>query len=84
MPALSTAGSGVGAGGAAGAETAAGAVRPLCRCSIPLKDNEALRYLDAIDQVLRAVKAPQAEIAEATRLYDELIANAKYVATASA
>jgi hypothetical protein len=39
--------------------------------SIPLRDNEALRYLDAIDQVLRAVKAPQAEIAEAKRLYDE-------------
>jgi hypothetical protein len=38
---------------------------------IPLRDNEALRYLDAIDQVLRAVKAPQAEIAEAKRLYDE-------------
>jgi hypothetical protein len=28
--------------------------------SIPLKDNEALRYLDAIDQVLRAIKAPHA------------------------
>jgi Swt1-like HEPN len=39
--------------------------------SIPLQDNEALRYLDAIDQVLRAVKAPPAEIAEAKRLYDE-------------
>jgi hypothetical protein len=39
--------------------------------SLPLQDNEALRYLDAIDQVLRAVKAPDAEIAEAKRLYDE-------------
>ncbi|MGH8268431.1 MAG: DUF499 domain-containing protein, partial [Steroidobacteraceae bacterium] len=39
--------------------------------SIPLRDNEALRFLDAIDQVLRAVKAPEAEIAEAKRLYDE-------------
>jgi hypothetical protein len=39
--------------------------------SIPLRDIEALRYLDAIDQVLRAVKAPQTEIAEAKRLYDE-------------
>jgi uncharacterized protein len=39
--------------------------------SIPLRDNEALRYLDAIDEILRAVKAPQAEIAEAKRLYDE-------------
>jgi hypothetical protein len=39
--------------------------------SIPLQDNEALRYLDAIDQVLRAVKAPAAESAETKRLYDE-------------
>jgi hypothetical protein len=39
--------------------------------SIPLRDNEALRYLDAIDQMLRAVKAPATEIAEAKRLYDE-------------
>ena len=39
--------------------------------SIPLRDDEALRYLDAIHQVLRAVKAPAAEIAEAKRLYDE-------------
>jgi hypothetical protein len=39
--------------------------------SIPLRDNEALRYLDAIEQVLRAVKAPAVEIAEAKRLYDE-------------
>jgi hypothetical protein len=35
--------------------------------SIPLQDNEALRF----DQVLRAVKAPAAEIAETKRLYDE-------------
>jgi hypothetical protein len=39
--------------------------------SIPLQDDEALRYLDAIHQVLRAVKAPEAEVAEARRLYDE-------------
>jgi hypothetical protein len=39
--------------------------------SIPLQDNEALRYLDAIHQVLRAVKAPEAETTEAKRLYDE-------------
>lgn len=39
--------------------------------SIPLQDNEALRYLDAIHQLLRAVKAPGADIAEAKRLYDE-------------
>jgi hypothetical protein len=39
--------------------------------SIPLQDNEALRYLDAIDQVLRAVKAPETETAETKRLYEE-------------
>lgn len=39
--------------------------------SLPLQDNEALRFLDAIDQVLRAVKAPAAELAETKRLYDE-------------
>jgi hypothetical protein len=39
--------------------------------SIPLQDDEALRYLDAIHQVLRAVKAPEAEVAETRRLYDE-------------
>jgi hypothetical protein len=56
--------------------------------SIPLRDNEALRYLDAIDQVLRAVKAPDTEIAEAKRLYDEQrqggIAGPAGVATAAA
>ncbi len=39
--------------------------------SIPLQDHEALRYLDAIHEVLRAVKAPAAETAEAKRRYDE-------------
>ncbi|HEV2334230.1 MAG TPA: DUF499 domain-containing protein, partial [Stellaceae bacterium] len=39
--------------------------------SIPLQDDEALRYLDAIHQVLRAVKAPEADVAETRRLYDE-------------
>jgi hypothetical protein len=38
--------------------------------SIPLQDDEALRYLDATHQLLRAVKAPDAEIAELKRLYD--------------
>jgi hypothetical protein len=38
--------------------------------SIPLQDNEALRYLDAVHQILRAVKAPEAEIAEVRGLYD--------------
>jgi transposase len=39
--------------------------------SIPLQDDEALRYLDAIHQVLRAVKAPEVDVAETRRLYDE-------------
>lgn len=38
--------------------------------SIPLQDDEALRYLDAIHCLLKAVKAPSAEIAEAKALYD--------------
>lgn len=38
--------------------------------SIPLQDEEALRYLDAVHCLLKAVKAPAAEIAEAKRLYD--------------
>ena len=38
--------------------------------SIPLQDDEALRYLDAMHQLLRAVKAPAAEITELKKLYD--------------
>ena len=38
--------------------------------SIPLQDDEALRYLDAIHCLLKAVKAPTAEINEAKALYD--------------
>jgi len=38
--------------------------------SIPLQDDEALRYLDAMHQLLRAVKAPQAEVTELKSLYD--------------
>nr|WP_246330294.1 DUF499 domain-containing protein [Endobacter medicaginis] len=38
--------------------------------SIPLQDEEALRYLDAIHCLLKAVKAPPAETAEAKKLYD--------------
>lgn len=38
--------------------------------SIALQDDEALRYLDAMHALLRAVKAPAAEIAEIKRLYD--------------
>lgn len=39
--------------------------------SLPMHDNEALRYLDAIHQLLTAVKAPEGEVAELKRLYDE-------------
>ena len=38
--------------------------------SIPLQDDEALRYLDAMHQLLRAVKAPAGEITELKKLYD--------------
>jgi Protein of unknown function (DUF499)/Swt1-like HEPN len=38
--------------------------------SIPLQDDEALRYLDAMHQLLRATKTPAAEIAELKKLYD--------------
>jgi uncharacterized protein len=38
--------------------------------SIPLQDDEALRFLDAMHQLLKAVKAPAAEIAELKKLYD--------------
>jgi predicted AAA+ superfamily ATPase len=37
--------------------------------AIPMADDDALRYLDAIHQLLRLVKAPEAEVAEAKRLY---------------
>lgn len=39
--------------------------------SFPLQDDEALRYLDAMHQLLRLVKAPEGEIAELKRLYEE-------------
>lgn len=38
--------------------------------SIPLQDDEALRYLDAIHCLLKAVKADPAEVTEAKKLYD--------------
>ncbi len=38
--------------------------------SLPLQDDEALRYLDAIHGLLKAVKAPSAEVTEAKKLYD--------------
>jgi len=39
--------------------------------SIPLQDDEALRYLDAMHQLLKVVKGPESEVAELKRLYDE-------------
>lgn len=38
--------------------------------SIPLQDEEALRYLDAIHCLLKAVRAPAVELNEAKALYD--------------
>ena len=38
--------------------------------TFPLQDDEALRYLDAIHHLLRAVKAPATEVAEVKKLYD--------------
>lgn len=39
--------------------------------TIPLQDDEALRFLDAMHQLLRAVKAPASEVNELKRLYDD-------------
>ena len=39
--------------------------------AIGLQDDEALRYLDAMHQLLKLVKAPAGEIAELRKLYDE-------------
>lgn len=39
--------------------------------TLPLADNEALRYLDVMHQLLRLAKAPDAEVAELRRLYEE-------------
>ncbi|MEY9983424.1 hypothetical protein ABH995_002761 [Bradyrhizobium yuanmingense] len=38
--------------------------------SIPLQDDEALRYLDAMHQLLKAVKAPEHDVVEVRKLYD--------------
>ena len=38
--------------------------------TLPLQDEEALRYLDAIHELLKAVKAPEAEQAALKALYD--------------
>ena len=39
--------------------------------TLPLADDEALRYLDALHQLLRLVKAPESEVVELRRLYEE-------------
>ena len=51
--------------------TALDARNATAHLSIPMQDDEALRYLDAIHHLLRAARAPDAEIAEARRLYDD-------------
>src|SRR5438874_2545816 len=38
--------------------------------AIGLQDDEALRYIDAMHQLLKLVKAPAAEVAELKKLYD--------------
>src|SRR5207237_8617880 len=38
--------------------------------AIGLQDDEALRYLDAMHQLLKLVKAPASEVAEVKKLYD--------------
>ena len=38
--------------------------------TLPLADDEALRYLDALHQLLRLVKGPEDDVAELRRLYD--------------
>lgn len=38
--------------------------------AIGLQDDEALRYLDAVHQLLKLVKAPAGEVAELKKLYD--------------
>src|SRR5271165_5897296 len=52
------------------ASTALEARNATSHLSIPLQDDEAIRYLDAMHQLLRAVKAPAEEIAELKKLYD--------------
>lgn len=52
------------------ASTALEARNATSHLSIPLQDDEAIRYLDAMHQLLRAVKAPASEVAELKKLYD--------------
>ena len=52
------------------ASTALEARNATAHLAVPLADEEALRYLDAMHQLLRLVKAPAEEVAELKRLYD--------------
>src|SRR5271165_4603173 len=52
------------------ASTALEARNAASHLSLPLQDDEAIRYLDAMHQLLRAVKAPAEEVAELKKLYD--------------
>lgn len=52
------------------ASTALEARNATSHLTLPLQDDEALRYLDAVHALLRAVKAPQVEVDEAKALYD--------------
>jgi hypothetical protein len=51
--------------------TALDARNATAHLTIPLQDTEALRYLDAIHELLKAVKAPEAETSALRNLYDE-------------
>lgn len=53
------------------ASTALEARNATAHLTLPLQDDEVLRYLDAIHHLLRLTKAPQSEVAELKRLYDE-------------
>lgn len=53
------------------ASTALEARNATAHLAVPLQDDEALRYLDAMHQLLKAAKAPASELAELKRLYDE-------------
>jgi hypothetical protein len=44
--------------------------KAISHLAIGLQDDEALRYLDAMHQLLKLVKAPAAEVAELKKLYD--------------
>ena len=53
------------------ASTALEARNAISHLSIPLQDDEALRYLDAMHHLLRLTKAAAVEVTELKRLYDQ-------------